>query len=1210
MKVHVNNKVLNVTVYDDNNSILQKYSMQISDSLPSYFRIVSDEGYRLKEGLKLKVEDVRDELKATSLEELSETLLPEILGRYPKLSASQIVILFLYQKYSKLSSREFESMLATEEPYIKKMDRSSFHNSHEIMDKYESYPKIVKYQRDKIKEKIESQNSIVSDLDSVEKVSVGDFVLEEVTAMFNIELPSGVSLQDVFDAMTVSREMPYIHLSYQGKEWYKAYQHFSLPDEWITPELPIEGIHFKILSSPRFKMSKTKWDRMYSDGVWYANNTVEIGYDMENESAEKYIRDRFSSALGDTLRYRIVQESQVAVKGKFTVDDFVFNKAVFADMINNTDVFRYFLFLNERQQKFKEGYRSAITKKRFMFYYEPRQNYSTLNALSITITPYNSDDDDTSWIDIRVSRAENLQQINSFREIISKLLRIYLDHHDEIIKEYEELLPSTKSLFEKYTQKKKKTKKDDKKSGRRLRELKDKRPGIFRAGYASMCQPMSHQPYLIGSEAKAQELREKYGDHKVMEFTDPTTGTTDAYACQPRESGEITTHIYPGLRKNTSKNNPEYKDEVPFVPCCFTEDQYTKPASELHRRVKEESQESQNFTEEAKIGDVGHILASNKLVPRGRFGQIPYYLSFVIKSSGYENIEKGKQSILPIFRYGVMDAPDSFLHCLEKAFNPRYSSLDKKGREKAVSSVRKELSEMDFSVARQELYDYTDETIKDILLEEGSYLDPGMWLRLAEIKYDCNIFIYQISADYPNGAVVIPRFSKTYLLRDISEMKKSVFIVKNSVPKDYPYQCEILVKYSPNAKRSGRFVYVFENDPLVKESVKILYDSNNISVVTPDSNFFYAPIQNNDLFKNVTSQYIDDNGKTRMLRYSNGVCLMTSPLPPLNVPTDREINSVSISDAQKFISLRKLRVISQDGNPEDGIQGLWIEPTIQNSGIYYGYIPTSVGKSLSGIDFVPPTMNDPLRTDDVSDLQDMYRLQKLADFLKQYTLFAYSLNPDDFDRKSFVVDPKHEYDIESLEKRLIPDTPVMFRKGKLIVPTKETATRLMSFLKVSLLNDTKGVMSYANRTIVKDYYKSLSDFRKSPEQLIFMTYVSILRWKFEKSRRAVTATVVSHLQPDAFEPYFYHNINIDKGKVYLVQNVEDQNLERALSVCEKWAEDRINPGYRYEVQTSIDKLTYIVYTEEGKGSEVSKTNSQKLKVIEYPGGGYAALLPL
>lgn len=224
-------------------------------------------------------------------------------------------------------------------------------------------------------------------------------------------------------------------------------------------------------------------------------------------------------------------------------------------------------------------------------------------------------------------------------------------------------------------------------------------------------------------------------------------------------------------------------------------------------------------------------------------------------------------------------------------------------------------------------------------------------------------------------------------------------------------------------------------------------------------------------------------------------------------------------------------------------------------------------------------------------------------------MFKYSLNPEEFDIDSFVVDPNHKYDIDSLDKRLIPDTPVMFRGGKIIVPTKETAVRLISFLKVKLLNNSKGVMSYSTRAIVKDYYKTLNDFRRSPQQLIFLNYTSLLRWKIEKFQRETTNTLSSYLRQDVIEPYFYHNINIENGKVYLIQNVYGGNLENALGIAEKWNEDRINPGYKYITESS-GKKGYSVYSEEGKGAVIPGENSKTIKVLEYSDGSYAALLPI
>lgn len=367
------------------------------------------------------------------------------------------------------------------------------------------------------------------------------------------------------------------------------------------------------------------------------------------------------------------------------------------------------------------------------------------------------------------------------------------------------------------------------------------------------------------------------------------------------------------------------------------------------------------------------------------------------------------------------------------------------------------------------------------------------------------------------------------------------------------------------------------------------------------------------LFENVKSQRIDDNGKTRMLTYETGICLMTSPLPPLDMPIDQKIREVTREDAEAFIKTHGLEITMQDGDPEDAlIQGFWVRSAKRsNSGVYYGYIPIEVSDAVPNIDFIPPALNDPLRTDTSSELESMYHARKVADFLKQYTMYEYSLDPEGFSEESFVVMSDHHYTISLLEKKLYKeDNDIMYSDdGKLIVPSEDVRDRLVTFLRTQLLNDTPGVMSYRNRAVVKDYYRTLSDFRKVPEQLVFLTRLSLVRWKTESTRGRLQNEVITYIRPDTFEPYLYRNYSISKGRLAIVQNVEDGSLEGALSVAEKWEIDRVNSGYRTDISKAPERVTYTVYTEDGEGETVvGSPGGERVSVLEYPGGEYAALL--
>ena len=446
------------------------------------------------------------------------------------------------------------------------------------------------------------------------------------------------------------------------------------------------------------------------------------------------------------------------------------------------------------------------------------------------------------------------------------------------------------------------------------------------------------------------------------------------------------------------------------------------------------------------------------------------------------------------------------------------------------------------------------------------------------------------------------------------------------------FQCEILTRYDAKTKRSKKFTFVFQNDPIINQAIQVFYEANNVSMVTPKSFSFYAPVQlAGSLFQNVVSQYIDNTGKTRMLTYENGLCLMTSPIPPLNKPISQKIKCISPKVALEFMRSKELCITMQDGDVEDKkIQGLWVEPQhSRNSGISYGYIPLKIEKALKKSDvdeelvcldddspkneyikFSPIFLNDPLRTDDESELKKYRFTRKIAEFLKQYTLFQYSLDPQHFGKESFVVKSKHDYDIFSLNKRLIKNTPVIYQNGKIIVPSNKVRDHLINFLRVQLVNNYEEVLSYSDRIIIKNYYRTLNDFRKVPQQFVFIDERSLLMWKYDKEQYSNRNNISSFVQK-GWEPYYYRNYSIERGRLAIIQPVRDGKLERALGVAENWEINRINSGYDYGKLIDSNSVTYTEYSEEGK-KKIFKSKDNKspsdIKVMKTYEGEYSAFL--
>jgi hypothetical protein len=300
----------------------------------------------------------------------------------------------------------------------------------------------------------------------------------------------------------------------------------------------------------------------------------------------------------------------------------------------------------------------------------------------------------------------------------------------------------------------------------------------------------------------------------------------------------------------------------------------------------------------------------------------------------------------------------------------------------------------------------------------------------------------------------------------------------------------------------------------------------------------------------------------------------------------------------------------QDGDEESSrIQGFWVKSKSSNSGIYFGYIPIKISQSLSDIEYTPVTLIEPLQIPtDKSELTSFQYMRKVAFYLKQYTLYEYSRDPENFGEDNFVIDDTHQYDINQLSKQFIPDNKIIYYDGKIIVPSEDIRSRLLNYLQVEKLNDHPGLDQYKNKHIVQNYYNLLSDFRKAENQLIFMKKKMLKKWKVDATE-GYHNNIVTYFQPWLKSPYYYRGINIENGSLLLIQNVHDGSLERALEVSEKWTKykDKINLGYYSEPHPDISSLSYDIYDDDGL---IMGTGTNDMKILQYFSGDFAAILIL
>lgn len=388
-----------------------------------------------------------------------------------------------------------------------------------------------------------------------------------------------------------------------------------------------------------------------------------------------------------------------------------------------------------------------------------------------------------------------------------------------------------------------------------------------------------------------------------------------------------------------------------------------------------------------------------------------------------------------------------------------------------------------------------------------------------------------------------------------------------------------------------------------------------------------------DIFEGVISQYIDHHGKCRMLTYDDGVSLMTSPLPPIDMKVTDEYSTTTFQVAINFIRKKNLILSELDGIPETGvIQGLWVRPRSINGGIEYGYIPVEiedVSKSirdlqgsnslgdlnLQNITFSSLTINDPMRTNTSSELKEFLFYKKLTSYLLQFTYLEYSLNPKKFDNPNdvYIVIPEHSYNFNSqtATDNIFPRTleigdPRFYSNGRLIVPSEDIKERLVYNLQIQLLNNPIPIVNFALDNRVRNKYQSIFDFRKAQHQLIFMSRESLVEWKNqEKNDEHILQLKLA--PPEETQPYFYQNSEINAGRPVIIQNNEGGIIQDAITISRMWTRSRINIGNDFDLATGTNEgFTYRIY-EESKGFDFEDGEGM---LIQYPDGRCGSILPL
>lgn len=604
------------------------------------------------------------------------------------------------------------------------------------------------------------------------------------------------------------------------------------------------------------------------------------------------------------------------------------------------------------------------------------------------------------------------------------------------------------------------------------------------------------------------------------------------------------------------------------------------------------------------------------------------------------------------YRFGVPKSPNSLLHSILIAlFDPEYEKT--KNREKYIQDVRRTIAnEIRPELLKQELYDKSLEEIQDMLGNVELYLDPQIYYRALEEFFHINLYTYgHIQGKYAPKDADIELLVPRHLLFHVQAYRerKTLLVLKNwggsTDLLEHP-QCELIMEdrkgTSPVAlfdPEMGEIHYNIMKDTHNVYAWKIYASSMLQRLSVPSIQLDYSLI-----FKDtIQSQVIDEYGKLRAIFFKidqTEMVMFVHPSQPVSAPNKTlcvDTENIRIPKAPLKLVLDNFGEPQQiTKNHEGKITGFWFgDPSV-----FYIPIQDLSSELQTHLDFnsLPLGTETPLdvqRNQDVERLKtlkgNLSRIQQLlwwcwkiaqrkmgmslTSFLKDYLTYDNEEVPDSayyyylggipriLPSASNVMEAiewiqiNEEEGIQNqladpslIQGRLIDDDMMFhcydetfYKKIQVWIEKKDKLTQ-----STSLNSKNKDDIP----TTIQYYYTIPQDFYSTPEEVVFIGKDVFKKWLKSASQYKSQYTIhssISTSQSLSSEPFLFREQSTNK--IYLIQNVKNGDISRALHASELWKTQKYNPGINVE-PISTENLDYVIY------GNTFLTSKQELTLLE------------
>ena len=968
--------------------------------------------------------------------------------------------------------------------------------------------------------------------ENIEGVMYTEFEKEKVEYEITTDV-TNMTILDVFDSIELNDDVVFANLD----KYYKILKNSTPSIDWA----------FDSDEFIKLVLSKYKDLDLF---LTVNNNTLIILCTLDNKSFTiQQLADIVLNIL-KSISPKIKTIVQKSVNGVFYIPNQSINTNVFSHLVMNDINFSTYLVIDEFKKATK-------TKDGVYTYYD-----SGLEIMSIIITSKEMSTIDPTmrgkdkilfpdgkpYLRIKISRSEKIESIQQFQKFISKMITLYNEKSNSIIKIYKEL---GCDVIEKRKGKKSKRADSGDATGIITDGYKTFDPDLFSSIYTRTCNP---QPSII-----PESQIKKYTN--VIKFPKtPEEGIQRYYTCQHEKvEGQTQEKQFIGLQP--LRNNPKYN----FVPCCFKDSQYLKKSSDYVKYYHPEEWKPPRKVQQK-------IIDTNKILDYKTIGNLTPFTKIYDFFYSYET------GGVKYYRHGVDRSKMSFLQCVMTALEYKFAEkID------VVAQVLKEICRSNslLAPARQQFPDKRVNEIKELLLNDDTYINPKLYIGILENFFKCKIFVFS------KESLQIPYHVKN-LLSHAEKGRPMILILEHFGSESdnalYP-QCELIARIVTGKSMDLKFV------PSDKISIDMrqMFKKMSRSYILNKKVVPYE-IEEELTKQTLVGQYINSFGKTYAIVVGSIIMYTDIPIAPLITGESVKYNIYSrrvTIDQLNTIFAGKEILISDIYN--NTISGLKIETYAGN--IYYVPVESEVSSP-----YVTPNILMPRSGNSKLDVYNKYK--KTAEYLSWYIIHLFSMyvnskniaemNDDaieNFIRDIVKIDASETYENLPFSMRFDPG---FLSSGKLPVQNQDMLARLVYVLKLEIARNPKKVIDSYKHKNIQNKIVNISDFQQYPRQLILEGKDYLIKYMDERNLVFVLGKTVSE---KSTVPYF----TLVEQTVFLAENVD--TLEKAKSIQYNWEKFHYNSA-----EPLRDNKHVSLYKFDGNSLDHVAGNKDYPKIVGYKMG--------